>query len=271
VHDNIGGSANGSDAGLDNMVWASLVGPHRRFAQRYGRAARFEPSVSQFAALADPADPAAWRDLATLTGPGGTAMLEGHGVHPPDGWVCVGQILGARLVDVAVRKVVDPEAVRLGAGDLPEVLDLVRRGELGPFGPRTIELGSYLGIRRGGALVAMAGERMRVPGWTEISAVCTDPAYRGQGLATRLVATIAAGISSRGERAMLHVTGTNGAAVRLYLSMGFELRRRTVVHRVRAPLTPFIPRQSPRQELLNRCSTNQSRAAEDVTAKPGPV
>lgn len=81
----------------------------------------------------------------------------------------------------------------LGPDDVPEILGLVDRAQPGPFRKRTIELGTYLGIRRDGELIAMAGERMRPPGWTEISAVCTDPAYRGQGLATRLIRAVAAG------------------------------------------------------------------------------
>ena len=103
---------------------------------------------------------------------------------------------------LAVRA--DPEAVRLGPADVPEMLDLVARTEPGPFVPRTIALGTYLGIRRGGALVAMAGERMRPPGWGEISAVCTDPAHRGQGLAGRLVRAVGAVIRERGDVPFLH-------------------------------------------------------------------
>jgi hypothetical protein len=91
----------------------------------------------------------------------------------------------------------DPEAVALGPADVPEMLDLVERTQPGPFLPRTIMLGTYLGIRRGGALVAMAGERMRPPGWTEISAVCTDPAHRGQGLRPGWCAHVGAVVRER--------------------------------------------------------------------------
>ena len=90
------------------------------------------------------------------------------------------------------------------AADVPEILDLVARTQPGPFRPRTIELGTYLGFRHDGALVAMAGERLHPAGWTEISAVCTDPAYRGRGLATRLVSAVGAGIAERGDRVLLH-------------------------------------------------------------------
>ncbi len=85
----------------------------------------------------------------------------------------------------------------------------------------------YVGIRRGGALVAMAGERLRPPGWTEISGVCTDASVRGQGLASRLVLAVAHGIRERGETPFLHASASNTRAVRLYESLGFRLSRRT--------------------------------------------
>jgi predicted GNAT family acetyltransferase len=96
-------------------------------------------------------------------------------------------------------------------------------------------MGTYLGLRHEGALIAMAGERMRPPGWTEISAVCTDPAFRGRGLATRLIRAVAHGIRARGERAFLHAGVTNTGAIRLYESIGFELRRRPTFRAVRVP------------------------------------
>jgi hypothetical protein len=76
------------------------------------------------------------------------------------------------------------DLVVLGAVDVPEMLDLVARTRPGPFEPETYRLGTYLGVRRAGWLVAMAGERLHPPGYTEISAVCTDPGVRGQGLAS---------------------------------------------------------------------------------------
>jgi predicted GNAT family acetyltransferase len=115
------------------------------------------------------------------------------------------------------------------------MLDLVSRTKPGPFLPRTIELGTYLGIRDGGVLVAMAGERLHPPGWTEISAVCTDDGYRGRGLATRLVKAVAAGIRRRGETPFLHAAGTNTNAIRLYESLGFALRRQAVFRALRVP------------------------------------
>ena len=219
---------------LDNPAWASLFGAHARFAEVHGLAARYQSDVSVFHALADPADPRAWADLAELAGPGAEVAVAGAPPTGIPGWEVVGSIGGVQYIDVSLHAAPDPEAVVLTAGDVPEMLDLVRRTEPGPFRPRTIELGTYLGIRRDGALAAMAGERLHPPGWTEISAVCTDPAHRKQGLSTRLVRAVAAGIRARGETPFLHTAATNVTARRLYDSIGFTQRRETVFGRYRA-------------------------------------
>jgi ribosomal protein S18 acetylase RimI-like enzyme len=212
---------------LDNPAWAALTGPHAHFAERVGKAARYPADVAPFHAVADTADARAWADLAALVGPGGTASVRGV-TQPPPGWETVRTVHGVQLTDTGLRAEADPEAVRLRPADVPEILDLVARTRPGPFLPRTVAMGTYLGIRRHGRLVAMAGERLHPPGWTEISAVCTDPGHRGQGLATRLVRAVAAGIKERGERPFLHAGATNAGAIRLYESIGFTLRSRTV-------------------------------------------
>jgi len=176
---------------LDRSVWASLTGHHARFAERHGRAIRYQADVAPFTALEDHADPQAWADAAELLGPGSRLALGGV-TSWPEGWEPAFTAESAQLVAATLDARPDPEAVVLGPDDVPEILALIARTEPGPFLPRTIELGTYLGIRRDGALIAMAGERQHPPGYTEISAVCTDAAYRGQGLATRLVRAVAA-------------------------------------------------------------------------------
>lgn len=225
---------------LDNPIWASLTGRHATLAEVNGAAGRYRTEVAPFHALADPADPAAWADLAALIGPGAEVAVSGPVVTPPPGWELTGTISGNQFVAVDLRDAPDPEAVVLGAADVPEMLDLVERTKPGPFRTRTVELGTYLGIRRDGRLVAMAGERLHPPGWTEISAVCTDPAYRGEGLATRLIRAVAHGIRARGEQVFLHTAASNGDAIRLYESIGFRLRIRTNFAAVRSPL-PEVP------------------------------
>jgi ribosomal protein S18 acetylase RimI-like enzyme len=220
---------------LDNPAWSSLLGPHAAFAERCGQVMRYPPDVASFVALPDEPDETTWRDVAELLGPGALVPLASLGGSPPPGWEVVRSGDGVQLVDDGVVAAEDSEAVQLGRDDVPEVLSLVARTKPGPFLLRTIELGSYLGIRRGGVLVAMAGERLHPPGWTEISAVCTDEAFRGQGLATRLVRAVAAGIRSRGETPFLHAVAGNAGAIRLYESMGFRLRRHTVFQEARVP------------------------------------
>ena len=213
---------------LDRAPWESLTGHHARFAQWHGRAVRYDPTVATFVALEDESDPQAWEDVAELLGPDGRLVLPGVSEWP-DSWKSVFQTEGVQMIARRVDAQPDLEAVILGADDVPEILDLIARTEPGPFLPRTVELGRYLGIRREGALVAMAGERLHPPGWTEISAVCTDPAYRGQGLASRLMRAVAAGIAERGETPFLHALATNTNAIRLYESLGFELRTTTTL------------------------------------------
>jgi ribosomal protein S18 acetylase RimI-like enzyme len=211
---------------LDNPVLASLQGSHAHLAEGQGRALRYLPAVSRFFALpGEPSEPD-WDDLAALLGPGTVGVTGGVAAVPPAaGWEQLAAIDGVQLTGEQVRGAADPEALVLTAADVPDMLDLVARTRPGPFLPRTIELGEYLGIRRGGVLVAMAGQRFRPPGWTEISAVCTDAACRGEGLATRLTLAVAAGIRGRGDVPFLHAAASNTSAIRLYESLGFTLRR----------------------------------------------
>ncbi|MFD3924251.1 GNAT family N-acetyltransferase [Streptomyces sp. NPDC058595] len=226
---------------LDHPVLAGLTGPHARFAERRGRVLGYRPDVSNWLAL--PEEPVArdWADATHLVGADGTATLAGTVVVPPDGWEITFQVDGVQLVDESVDAVHDEEAVILGPADVPEMLDLVERTRPGPFRPRTIELGTYLGVRRDGELVAMAGERMRPPGWTEISAVCTAPGHRGQGLGGRLVLALAAGIKERGETPFIQAAGDNENAVRLYEALGFRLRRRIAFLGIRVPEPSRVP------------------------------
>ncbi|WP_237107954.1 GNAT family N-acetyltransferase [Nonomuraea sp. MG754425] len=226
---------------LDRTARAALTGPHAHLAERRGEVLRYPVDVSPFAALPDHPAERDWADAAALVGPGGQVSYTADDVLPPAGWEILARGQGVQLVDDGVAAAPDEEAVRLTPADVPEMLALVGLTRPGPFLPRTIELGVYLGIRRHGELIAMAGERLRPPGWTEISAVCTHPAHRGRGLAARLVRAVAAGIRARGETPFLHAAAGNTDAIRLYERLGFRLRRTTVFQVVRAPLTSDRP------------------------------
>ncbi len=220
---------------LDNPARAALLGPHAHFAERRGEVLRYPTDVATFVALPDVVDEQAWRDVADLAGPGASVPIAGIEGRPPAHWETTFSMDGVQMVAGGIAAAHDPEAVRLTAADVPEMLALVARTRPGPFLPRTIEMGTYLGIRRDGELVAMAGERLHPPGWTEISAVCTDARWRGHGLATRLVLAVAAGIRDRGETPFMHASAANTNAIRLYESLGFVLRRRTRFTAVTVP------------------------------------
>jgi ribosomal protein S18 acetylase RimI-like enzyme len=217
------------EAVLENPAYAALCGPHARFAQVRGRVRRYEDDVAPFLAL--PSSPSArdWRDAAALLAPDTPVATRVDGAELPDGWRLLQtfelvQMVGERLTGADCS-----EATLLGPADVPEMLELVAQTEPGPFLSRTIELGDYLGIRRDGALAAMAGERFRPDGWTEISAVCTAPTCRGQGLASCLVGALIANIERRSEGVFLHVLATNATAIRLYEQLGFRVSRTATI------------------------------------------
>lgn len=221
---------------LDNAVWAALTGPQSSLAEVVGRARRFPLDTSPFGAIADVDDPQCWIDLGELIGPGGHIVLTGaRAIDAPEGWKELGGGTGKQMTGESVVGQADPEAIPLGLDDVPEMLDLISRTEPGPFLPRTVELGGYLGFRIDGALVAMAGRRLNPPGWVEISAVCTDPAYRGRGLGGRLVNAVAAGIRADGAEPFLHVSEANENAIRLYEKLGFQIRVRGNFKVLKAP------------------------------------
>jgi len=194
-----------------------------------GRARRYPVDVAPFFAL--PSQPSAedWQDAASLVAPGTYAAVLRSDPEVPSGWKTIRTFGVVQMIGERVTGVDCPDAVSLGAADVPEMLELVAATEPGPFLDRTIELGDYLGIRCDGALVAMAGERLRFDGWTEISGVCTLPTHRGRGLASRLVGGVVAGIQRRSQRAFLHVRSTNANAIRLYEELGFRARRSATI------------------------------------------
>jgi ribosomal protein S18 acetylase RimI-like enzyme len=210
---------------LDNPVWSALTGPHAAFAIGRGLARHYPRAVAPFSAIAE-ASAAAYADLAADLPPGLETRLFRPAEEPlPQGWESV----SARpiLQMVAEGRIGaggdDAEIVLLHPADMLEMLDLVAVAKPGPFEHRTIEMGRYVGIRREGRLVAMAGERMHLPGYVELSAICTHPDARGQGLAGRLTRHLMTHIVADGAVPFLHVYADN-PAMRLYEKLGFRPR-----------------------------------------------
>lgn len=207
---------------LDRPVWHSLIGVHAHLARRHGAAAAFDSAVSPFAGTEGDGD-AAWADLRTVLGAGGRAFLPGSPFPVPDDVRVSFRVNVFQMVAADWRPEPDPEAIELGPADAAEMYDLASRTKPGPFELRTRELGRYVGYRVDERLVAMTGERFHPPGYTEVSAVCTDPEFRGRGYAERAMRTIGAGIVARGEIPFLHVA-TDNPAVHLYERLGFVTR-----------------------------------------------
>ena len=220
---------------LDNPVYTSLTGPHAALARRSGYAVRYPGEITPFCGLPADPDPEDWANMAGLFTAGEAALFPALGGPPPPGWEVLGGGDGVQLVADDVDARPDHEAVPLGPDDAHDMVALTDRARPGPFLLRTVELGGYLGIRRDGQLVAMAGERLRPPGFTEISAVCTDQEWRGHGFGSRLTLAVAAVIAKRGDTPFLHAVATNANAIGLYEKLGFTLRRTTVFPGVRVP------------------------------------
>jgi GNAT superfamily N-acetyltransferase len=172
------------------------------------------------------ASPVAFAALLALTPAGDrVGLFTAAPLSIPADW----RLLNERWIEQMVCEEPPVEApaegiVELGADDVPAMLALTAATQPGPFGPRTYEMGRYIGIRDGERLVAMAGERLKLEAWTEISAVCTDPQYAGRGYAERLMRVLMAHVAGEGRRPMLHVKNENGAK-RLYERLGFRVRR----------------------------------------------
>lgn len=212
----------------------ALRGLQSGFARSKGAITTFEPDVSVFYGHPAQMSDADFADMAALAGPGRTASLRDIDTTLPAAWQSIDTF---RLVQYSGENVT-PEAsddfLVLGVDDVPEMTALVELTKPGPFLPRTIEMGTYLGYRENGRLLAMAGQRLHLPGWVEISAVCTHPDARGRGLARRLVAAVSQVIVDGGETPFLHTSGDNPARG-LYERMGFILRSDVSLEIVRVP------------------------------------
>ncbi len=208
---------------LDNPIWHALSTEQSALALGNGLAKRFPMDVSPFGGLIDQSA-AAYRALEELLPGAVTALaLDVAPILPPNWEMVHSGKMYQMICETPAHRDDSPIFRELTKADIPEMLALTKLTEPGPFLSRTIELGTYLGVHDAGNLVAMAGERLHPTGFTEISAVCTHPQYRGRGYGNALMSALITRITRRGEIPFLHVR-TENTAVRLYEKLGFQVR-----------------------------------------------
>jgi predicted GNAT family acetyltransferase len=211
---------------LDNPIWTALTTTQAHFADGDGLARKFQAEIGPLAGFAQPTREA-YNALGKLVRAGTGAGLF---LEAPANAADI-ESAGFRIVeqDALLQMIYSDwelprralDFVKLTAVDVPEMVALAAMMKPGPFTTRTHELGNFIGVRREGALAAMAGERMRMCGYTEISAVCTHPKHAGHGYATALMVELIGQIRRRNEIPILHVRASNTHAISLYRRIGF--------------------------------------------------
>jgi predicted GNAT family acetyltransferase len=215
---------------LDNPIWHALTSTHAHLAEGNALARRYPLHLAPFAAMREQT-PEGFAALARALHPEGMAALFVTPLEPPPpGWTHLRNFEVVQMTCDKLTPTLEPAMIELETRDVPEMLELIRLTEPGPFKERANELGTFYGVRdnhpdRNGKLVAMAGERIRLTGFTEISAVCTHPDFQRRGLARGLTHRLAREILARGEVPFLHVFAGNSNAIRAYESLGFQKRQ----------------------------------------------
>ena len=211
---------------LDHPIWTALTTTQQSLAEGDARARRYPTEITPFAAMPDMSDEN-FAALGALMSPQDIAVLfTPDAVSPPAEFKVVLADTGEQMIGTPVEMPLDGvDIVTLGAEDVSAMMELTALTKPGPFSARTHELGTFLGIRVGGNLVAMAGERMKPAGYTEITAVCVHPSHRGRGYGQMLLGAVSRQILARGEIPFLHVFSSNKSAIARYKRQGMEIRR----------------------------------------------
>jgi predicted GNAT family acetyltransferase len=226
---------------LDKVIWHALSTRQSAFALGGEMALRLVPDIGPFAAARDDS-PDSLEALGELLLSADDRVILAQVGHSPLPAGTVADTVADAVQMVAERlnapPTIDAKIQRLEDADSDAMLRLATMTRPGPFSPRTHVLGAFWGVRESGRLIAMAGERFKLDGFTEVSAVCTHPDARGRGLGAALSWHAAASILARGELPILHAYATNENAIRLYSRLGFVHRssvKITVLMRCRAP------------------------------------
>lgn len=206
---------------LDNPVWHSLTTQHAGLALTADGAARYPPAIVPFAAVAEPTARAS-DQLASLVDDAESVFIVGVAPPPPPGWQLEPKKPVLQMIcNQRAPEIPGPPVTAMAAEQAPDMIALTDLVFPGFFRPRTLEMGAYYGIYDGARLAAMAGERMRLDGYQELSAICTHPDYTGRGYAQRLISILCNAAFERGFTPFLHVYSDNERAIGVYRKMSF--------------------------------------------------
>lgn len=213
---------------LDRVVWSALTTRQQKFVMGGPLACRFDPAVSPFASTKDNSGEAL-EALAQLIAPGEdhVYLLQADEIELPDTLAAETTATGVLMTETGpiADKTAPAEIARLTSADIPEMVALATLTKPGPFTSRTPELGPFWGVKVDGRLAAMAGTRLNLTGYTELSGICCHPDFRGQGLASVLSCHVASHIRSQGDTPFLHAYADNHGAIALYRKLGFDIWR----------------------------------------------
>ncbi len=211
---------------LDRPIWSALTTRQQALAEGRGPARRYPVAIAPFADMED-MSPQSFAALgAMMSGSDIAVLFTLDAVTAPAEFKTLLAETGEQMIGTPAESTVrGAEIVTLGVDDVPDMMALTELTKPGPFTQRTHELGTFLGIRIDGQLVAMTGERMKPANYTEMTAVCVHPSHRGRGYAQALLAAVSRQILARGELPMLHVFSSNKSAIALYQRQGMEIRR----------------------------------------------
>jgi ribosomal protein S18 acetylase RimI-like enzyme len=211
---------------LDAPAWHALTSAQQSFATGSEHIKCYRRGILPFAAF-EPGHEQEISSLSNLLEPEGIFYLIGELPPLPRQFTVLKELPCAQMVLQNPVPAIENTATisRLGADNKEAMFNLINKVQPGYYEPDTYQLGNYVGIWQQQQLVAIAGERMRLDGLTEISAICTDPDYTGRKYAQQLIAALCRLNLQQGITPFLHVLETNERAIRLYEYMGFVTRR----------------------------------------------
>lgn len=213
---------------LDRPVWSMLTGRQAHLAEGDARAVRIDRGYGVFGVAADTGAEAQAALAALVPDDGEIWIVEGEPWEVPPGTREVKRAVLAQMVAEGpppAPRDGEPAILALGEEDAAEMAALAEHAKPGPWGPKTHRYGPFFGIRENSRLLAMAGQRILVPGMAEVSGVATWEDCRGRGLARALIGHVMRAMVARGETPFLHSYADNAGAIGLYESLGFRIRR----------------------------------------------